>query len=852
MNKTAVFTIVSKNYLHFARTLMNSVRQFHPEWEQHVLLVDELKGDIDPKNEKFNVKTVTELNLPNIKQFLFRYNILELNTAVKPWMFEWLFKQDKYDKLIYIDPDIRLYDTMDEVIDELDKGRLMVITPHLTAMLDDGKKPSELEILRSGTYNLGFLAVSKHKDTLKFFKWWQSKLEFDCVVDFPNGLFVDQKWIDLVPGFFSDIKILHHPGYNVAYWNLLHRKVEEVDGNYKVNGERLVFFHYSGLNPSKIENFSKHQDRFRYSNLNEAARILVKNYANEVLNSGFKECSGWNYSFSIFSNGTVISDLIRIAYRNDEQLQQKCGENPFEAGHVFLTQQVRRTDGDLPLITKLMHIIWTSRPDLQQAFPDIWHGDRASFCQWFIDSAEREYSLTKDYIEPVINSLKIHRVDKVEITKAKCGPKVKYVVLRGAYVVGLKFKPVLSRVVPDSFKPAFRKLKDRMIKATYPSNQVNASPVAAASENNYPTGLNLIGYARAEMGIGESCRIAAKAINTTDIPFGIIDFTVGNSARMMDSSWAHKEVNDPIYNTNLMVINADQTPLAYTHLGHNFFAGRYNIGYWAWELPDFPDEWCDSFNLVQEVWVPSNFVVDSVSKKSRVPVIRIPHAIEVNCPVNVNRRSFNLPENQFLFLSMYDTHSFQARKNPQGAIKSFQMAFDKEDTSVGLVLKVNNAKSYPAEVERLKEYIDGYKNIYLIEEILTRDNVNALINSVDCFVSLHRSEGFGLILAEAMYLGKPVIGTGWSGNIDFMNNMNSCPVNYEMVKVGEDHGPYKAYQVWAEPDIEHAAYYMKMLISDQHWSKKLGDKAMQTIRNEFSPEVVGKAINQRLQILGLI
>jgi glycosyltransferase involved in cell wall biosynthesis len=424
---------------------------------------------------------------------------------------------------------------------------------------------------------------------------------------------------------------------------------------------------------------------------------------------------------------------------------------------------------------------------------------------------------------------------------------VRNVSFRVIYLLGLRLKPFLIKTLSESHITKIRALKDKMIH----SNNRSVNALNHNLYTNLETGINLVGFVRAEIGIGESCRVAAKALQETDISFGIINFSVGNPARMNDLTCSHKEINKPIYNTNLFIINADLIPLAYTHFGELFFKGHYNIGYWAWELPDFPDEWCDSFNYLHEIWVPSNFVLDSVSRKSTIPVIRIPHAIEVNYPENINRESFNLPQNCFLFLSMYDTHSFQQRKNPEAVIEAFKLAFRENDSSIGLVLKVNNPKTNPGEIERLKEKVKGHKNIYLIDEVLDRDKVNGLINSIDCFISLHRSEGFGLILTEAMYLGKPVIATGWSGNVDFMNNMNSCMVDYKLIQVGNDYGPYKAYQVWSDPDIEHASFFMRKLVSDLKWREIIATKGQETILTNFSPKVVGEMIKYRLVRLGL-
>ncbi len=427
--------------------------------------------------------------------------------------------------------------------------------------------------------------------------------------------------------------------------------------------------------------------------------------------------------------------------------------------------------------------------------------------------------------------------------------RIKRSVIRSIYLLGLKIRPFLAKIIPGFLKGKVKFLESKFICLTYlPQNTAREPLIRECDE----PGINLIGYSHAEMGIGESCRALAKAIQFSGIPFGIINYSIGNPARMCDQSWKHKETEKILYNTSIIHLNANQMPLAYIHLGDSFFNGRYNIGYWAWELPDFPDDWCDSFKLVQEVWVHSNFILDSVSKKSPVPVRRIPPAIEVKYPNDIKRSFFKLPEGPFLFLCMYDAHSFQVRKNPQAVIEAFKLAFKKEDTSVGLVLKISNAKTFPSEVERLKAQIYGYKNIYLIEEILTRDTVNALISCTDCFTSLHRSEGFGLVLAEAMYLGKSVIGTNWSGNIDFMNSTNSCVVDYDLIKVGKDYGPYKAYQVWADPDIEQAAHYMGKLISDKEWREMLALNGQKTIRSNYSPKSVGEMIKQRLMELELL
>nr|WP_238327720.1 glycosyltransferase [Paenibacillus gorillae] len=360
-------------------------------------------------------------------------------------------------------------------------------------------------------------------------------------------------------------------------------------------------------------------------------------------------------------------------------------------------------------------------------------------------------------------------------------------------------------------------------------------------------GVNLIGYARAEMGIGESCRIAAKSLTAGELSFGIINYTGTNSSRMSDMSWAHKEIDSPEYKINIFHLNAEQMIEIYSQYSSELFKTRYNIGYWHWELPDFPDRWRDSFGLVQEIWAPSTFVAEAIAMKSPVPVIRIPHSIEVKVAEMRNRDYFKLPENVFLFLTMYDVKSYHQRKNPQASVRAFKEAFKGNDDSIGLVIKVNSSDT--KELKELNQLVGDYSNIYIIKDVLSRNDTNALLHITDCYISLHRSEGFGLGLAEAMYLGKPVIGTNWSSNIDFMNSSNSCLVDYNLVQLGETYGPYESYQFWAEPDTEHAASYMKRIVDDIEYRNLISHNGKITIQTDYSPKRVGELIKKRLEYI---
>ena len=272
--RTAIVTIVSNNYLHFARTMLQSAKQHHPEHALCCVIVDQDLQYAAAHSAEFEAISYEKLGLPLGEEFLFQYNILELNTAVKPWAISYLFERG-YDQVIYVDPDIYFYKRMHEVEQLLSETSEIVLTPHLLAPINDDKQPRELDIRRAGAYNFGFCALRCSANTRNFLRWWQSKLTRDCVNDADRGLFVDQSWIDLVPGLFDNVSILRHQGYNVAYWNIAQRQLIKLgELGYFIEQKPLIFFHFSGLDPSNAEVFSKHQTRFTLSTVDRKSTRL--------------------------------------------------------------------------------------------------------------------------------------------------------------------------------------------------------------------------------------------------------------------------------------------------------------------------------------------------------------------------------------------------------------------------------------------------------------------------------------------------------------------------------------------------------------------------------------------------
>ena len=352
-------------------------------------------------------------------------------------------------------------------------------------------------------------------------------------------------------------------------------------------------------------------------------------------------------------------------------------------------------------------------------------------------------------------------------------------------------------------------------------------------------GVNIIGHLTAGNGLGEAARCTIKSLKFCSIPFFAFDLEYFPETNHRIESFPYK--------INIIHVNPDKFSSLWGNIPPNVLTDRYTIAVWYWELPEFPQKWVKLFDLVDEIWVASEFVRNSIQKKTNKIVRIVPPAIHVEVDDSITREDFGLPENVFLFLCAYDTYSVQARKNPLGSITAFTKAFSPKDENVGLVVKVNHASYNQKEVDKLKKQLSHYKHCYFLEESYPRQKFNALINLIDSYISLHRSEGFGLIPAESMYLGKPVIMTNWSGNLDFTREDNSCPVGYKLIPVGKGVDVYDSRQFWADPDPDQAAEYMKKLVSDKIFYKKISQNAAISIRELYGPKVIAEKIKNLVQ-----
>jgi glycosyltransferase involved in cell wall biosynthesis len=409
-------------------------------------------------------------------------------------------------------------------------------------------------------------------------------------------------------------------------------------------------------------------------------------------------------------------------------------------------------------------------------------------------------------------------------------------------------KQVLSSLVPLSLKTAVydrlnRAKLDRLLRA---KERFRAERKTRATDA--PAGVNLVAYIRADMGLGAAARGMAAALDAAAIPFNVINLAHGNYSSQTDLSWTHKEAADSRYDTTIVCVNPDNSFYLRTQVSPEILGERYVIANWYWELPEMPDEWLSEFEYTDEVWAASNFIKDAMSQKARGPVVRVPPVVQLGPDgPRSSRIELGLPAERFLFLAMFDTRSVLERKNPLGVVRAFKRAFAPNDARVGLVLKFNNPDHEQPVMRELRSELADCENVFVIDRLLTRAELTSLLAACDCFVSLHRSEGFGLPPAEAMSLGKPAILTNWSGNVDYMTGDNCVTIDYKLVQLERDYGPYKAGQQWAEPDLDQAADWMKRIVAEPELARELGRKGQETIKTQFSPPAVAGIIKARLE-----
>jgi hypothetical protein len=1053
---SAVVTIIARNYLAYARALVKSLRRFHPDLPVYVLFVDDTSGFVDLAQEDFTVLGLDVLDLPRRQEFLFRYDVMELSTAVKPYVLQWLFARG-HGKVLYLDPDLWFFAPLDPLFAWLEDADVL-LTPHLTGPLGDGKYPDERDILLSGTYNLGFMGIARAPQVDALLAWWADRCEFYCVSDITHGMFVDQRWMDLTPGLVDRVRIVRDPGYDVAYWNIKHRRLSGPPGAPLVNGEPVCFYHWSGFDPRKPTALSKHQNRYPVIET-EPLLSMAREYSAELLSAGYRISSGWPYGLGAFRDGHPISREMRELFREvppgrfpdpfepagDDSFAGWAVQPPPGGGVAPLVERLHRTwarldrsprwrrtlpvralrkvaikileplrealvrraplpplaaqvlsrrvdvqkafavpgggvdrleflrwlatDGiahhklkpswcarwlehaegpgvmrrllafydtepDLqarfplafvdehdapaflawleahgverglpaPALAQVRRVfaarpverireIYRTRPDVASAYPDaLGWPPSAGFVSWLHHSAHREHGVGEDWVLWFERAQQQHVCLRVEalyrqtpewqarhpLGLSPFGRRRLLEWLKGpeAAGTGLSLAGVERLCAPALESPleSVRMLyaADEELAALFPRAFEDADQMegllarvrgealelglgpewlerlaAEMPRLSLSRGATVVGYLRTESGMGELSRSTIRALRAADYPVTTVDVDDAPQ-RQFDLSVETQDQGHPLPFT-IVHVNAPEA-MRHAERLRPWLEGRHAIGYWAWELHELPENWAEAFAMFREVWTCSIHAATAIGRSASVPVQAMWPALPDAVPSTLRREDLGLAPDRFAFLFAYDLLSESERKNPLGLLAAFRKAF-RGDDRVQLVLKVTNGDLRRDDLARLTDAAAGLP-VTVIERYLSRADVMGVIRLCDAYVSLHRAEGFGYTLAEAMALGRPVIATYYSGNVDFMTPWNSFPVPYRLVEIPEDRGRYRKGVLWADPDQDAAAELMRAVFEDRERASEVARRGREDVTRLLSAAACGERIVARLRTIG--
>jgi glycosyltransferase involved in cell wall biosynthesis len=554
----------------------------------------------------------------------------------------------------------------------------------------------------------------------------------------------------------------------------------------------------------------------------------------------------------------ALNGSLDLSNESDCKLLSTFGAAFFRSHkHLTLSGDVQReasevTDISLPdlaiPINKLAHWIWRSRKDLQNAFPLQTLYSQALYMHWLLSSGVEQLNLA---------SYAVRQFDREHLN----GPSPLF--------------PAMSRIAHLMWQsnPDYPAEKDdKQAQANYADwfkNCVSAEFGVAKSVADVPTmnisnvedrnhveclkvtehklnGLNILGAMSGDFGLGEHARTTAMAALNADIPTSLISFANIQSEQNYNDNSLNSNISNTADHKATVFVGAPYSLIPQlSRTWDALHTDSYKIYFGAWELETLPPIDKEQIEFFfDEAWAQSRFQYACLAKQLRMPVTYMPLAIREAPAIKFQRFQFGLPERRFLFLYTFDGSSGLSRKNPFASIESFRAAFPNGSEPVGLVLKTKNISNEPAGA-LLREMASNDSRIFLIEANFSKEETYGLQSVCDAYISLHRAEGFGMTIAEAMLLEKPTIATNYSGNTDFCLPDTCCLVDYKLIPIEPGEYRFSEGQKWADADIDSAAAHMRNLVSDRQLAARIGMAGAQYVRDNHSLASVGARMKSR-------
>jgi glycosyltransferase involved in cell wall biosynthesis len=825
-----VVTLATWTRLPQARVLAASLHRHQPEWPHDLVLIAPERQTTETGEYKSLGRIAPDLEV-DVEKLIACHDEPDLIPLVLP-PFLASYSAKVGSPVLHLPATTLVTGDLGIVIEALSRHSVMLVRRTSIDVPDDGLGPSPTDLYHVGRISDMTMAVDGGARAQAFLTWWGGHTE--RMLGSLDGKQAaaraeDRPWLarmlELAPARFMTA-VLEHPGCNASMWNLQGRSLEATPNGVTIDGQwPLRFMDLTGFEPEHPYRLSATASRVRVSR-SEALRALCAGYAGELLQAGWKGVNKHREVGRSLANGLTYDEalcsLYRLALMLGERFEDPFGEDGSQAFTSWLQGPAPR--GGAHGITRyVFYRVLRERPDVMRVYPDLDGKDGAGYVGWCWVFGREEMGIPECFMPPLPPELQASGL--VELTTEPAA-----LANRG--------------IDAPRTDGSSRELEKRE----------HSQPVAGLLSDAHPSFLPAVrvsGYLGHALGLGAAARGYVQALAASGVRTSTASVTLDHMELpiTLDDSYGRHSfddmVHDGLHAVEIVAVNPDELPAFVERVGEDYFRGP-RVGIWGWETNSIPARWQRSFALVDEIWVYSRFMAENIGAATLIPVIALPPPVQ-SPTVRSEPLRLGIP-NGYLFLFMFDYLSTIQRKNPVGLIEAFKRAFLPGE-GPQLLVKTINGPLRPLSEEALLWAAHGRTDIHVVDCSLEAAERDGLVAACDCYVSLHRSEGFGLTMAEAMAVSKPVIGTGYSGNLDFMNAENSYLVDYEIGRVGPDCEIYPADGEWAEPSVEHASELMRHVVERPNEAADIGARAREDIARMLSPEATGAVMRRRLEAL---